>query len=63
MKPLKPENPPVMFSLDDCKAGDPFPSVPKWLIDIIAESNEWKIIQGISATKKLDTVKNDIIPF
>lgn len=67
MAALKPENPPVVFSLSDCSAGDPLPAVPEWLQEIIAESNEWKALQGLLKPSKepshFDDDESDRVPF
>jgi len=66
MVSLKPENPPEVFSLADCSAEDPLPDVPEWLQEIIADSNEWKALQGLLKLDKKEPSHfddKDDIPF
>lgn len=49
MKKLEPENPTVIYSLDQ---GEPPETTPKWIVDLIHKSQEWQETHGDSPEER-----------
>jgi hypothetical protein len=59
---LSPENPTVIYKLED---GEPPEGTPKWIVDIIHNSSEWKEMHGVGEPPIPDRepTQEDDVPF